>query len=98
MTSCVGSAVGAGDATASHSNFLGKIWADLGKSIQNFRKSTKILENMLGNYPKFEQNQKLASPKTFDLLRLCMLVIKNRLYTAKIYKKNKSVTIFNRDK
>jgi len=64
------SAVGAGDAgstAASPGKYfwanLSEIWAKFG---QIWAKVIKIWANMI----KFEQNQNLASPKTFDLLRL----------------------------
>jgi len=42
-------------------NFLGKIWT----------KVIKIWANLI----RFGQNQNLASPKSFDLLRLCYLLL-----------------------
>jgi len=66
------STVGVKDAAAFHSkNFLGKtelISADLVRFRQNEGDIwTKVI--------RFEQNQNLASPKTFDLLRLGRLLL-----------------------
>jgi len=47
---------------------LGQIWLDLGEICANLN---KIWEKVR----RFGQNQDLASPKTFDLLRLCTKVI-----------------------
>jgi len=45
-------------------NFFGKNWLDLGK----------IKAKFWVKVSRFKQNQNLASPKTFDLLRLCIAI------------------------
>jgi len=75
------STVGTGDVAASPSKFfranLDKIWANLDKIWASLNKVWQIQIKLLVNWGKFRhilvkfgQNQNLASPKTFNLLRL----------------------------
>jgi len=65
------STVGAGDAAASpKKNFWAKFGRKLWKIWQIWANLIKIWANLI----KFEQNQNLASPKTFYLLRLTAMI------------------------